>query len=189
MLQNVGSTLLQADGSYLFENRVVLTGNGTWTAPAGVSKIRYILVENGEDGEDGKDGDWDSTGENGKDGEGGKIKSETVGINEQQVFSYSVGQTTVLGPYSSSDGEVYPYGFTDIASGDVYGRTGVKSPLPGSGDGGVGGAGGEKGNRHTESSETAVSEVIDNYPGRGEPGSKGGTGCIVIWYDKPEADL
>lgn len=190
VLQNVGSTLLQADGSYLFENRVVLTGNGTWTAPAGVSKIRYIIVGNGKNGEDGKDGDWDSAGENGKDGEGGKIKSETVGINDQQVFSYSVGDTTVLGPYSNTDGLVYSYGFTDIASGDVYGRAGVKNPIPGSGDGGAGGFGGSKGNKHTKTDSYGnSSDVIDNYPGRGKPGSKGATGCIVIWYDKPEAEV
>ena len=190
VLQNVGSVLLQADGSYLFENRVVLTGSGNWTVPAGVSKIRYILVEDGEDGKDGDDGTWEEAGEDGEDGSGGKIKSETVGINDQQVFSYSVGKTTVLGPYSSSDGEIYSYGFTDIASGDVYGRTGVKSPLPGSGDGGAGGFGGSKGNKHTETDSYGnSSEVIDNYPGRGKSGSKGATGCIVIWYDKPEAEV
>lgn len=187
VLQNVGSVLLQADGSYLFENRVVLTGNGTWTAPAGVSKIRYILVGDGENGASGTDGTWDSAGEKGKDGEGGKIKSETVGINEQQVFAYSVSKTVAFGPYTNTDGYVYPYGFTDIASGDVYGRTGVKSPLPGSGDGGAGGFGGSKGNKHTETGSYWNSfEVIDNYPGRGKSGAKGATGCIVIWYDKPE---
>lgn len=219
VLQNAGSTLLQANGSYLFENRVVLTGNGTWTAPAGVSKIRYILVGDGENGAAGTDGTWDSAGEKGKDGEGGKIKSETVGINEQQVFAYSVSKAVAFGPYTNTDGYVYPYGFTDIASGDVYGRTGVKSPLPGSGDGGAGGAGGVKGNKHTEiitvekstrvstfstsgdgssgsggppsggssgGTTTVTVEVIDNYPGPGEPGVNGATGCIVIWYDKPE---
>lgn len=189
VLQNVGSALLQADGSYLFENRVVLTGSGNWTAPAGVSKIRYILVGDGENGAAGTDGTWDSAGEKGKDGEGGKIKSETVGINEQQVFSYSISKSVTFGPYTNSDGYVYPYGFTDIASGDSYGRTGVKNPLPGSGDGGAGGKGGRKGNRRTVSSDTAIVEVIDNYPGVGEPGVKGATGCIVIWYDKPEADV
>lgn len=225
VLQNVGSTLLQADGSYLFENRVVLTGNGTWTAPAGVSKIRYILVGDGENGAAGTDGTWDSAGEKGKDGEGGKIKSETVGINEHQVFAYSVSKTVAFGPYTNTDGYVYPYGFTDVASGDVYGRTGVKSPLPGSGDGGAGGSGGAKGNKHEEtitvdSSAKSVSrvasfsaegggdsseggnrhpssgggstnvtvEVIDNYPGPGQPGVNGATGCIVIWYDKPDAE-
>lgn len=187
VLQNVGSVLLQADGSYLFSDRVVLTGNGSWTAPAGVKQIRYILVGNGVDGADGTDGTWDEAGTDGADGTGGLIKSETIRINDQQVFAYSVGKTTTLGAYSNADGAVYPYGYTDISSGESYGRTGVKSPLPGSGDGGAGGFGGSKGNKHTETDSYWNSfEVIDNYPGRGKSGAKGATGCIVIWYDKPE---
>lgn len=231
VLQKVGSVLLQADGSYLFEERVVLTGNGTWTAPEGVLKIRYILVANGKNGESGTDGTWTEAGIDGVDGLGGAIVSDTVNINPQQTFDYSVGATTVFGPYNTSAGKVYPYGFTDIASGDVYGRSGVQSPLPGSGDGGAGGAGGIKGNKHYETytvsgaaavnyaAEKSVSvlasgegsgsgnvggggsggsggssgggstsitvEVIDNYPGTGTPGVPGGTGCIVVWYDKP----
>lgn len=192
VLQNVGSALLQADGSYLFEERVVLTTPGTWTAPAGVTQLRLILVEKGEDGQDGQDGTWDGAGEDGADGLGGLVWSGTVNINEQQVFQASFGEHTVFGQYSSANGKQYEYGFTDIGSGDVYGRTGVSSPLAGSGDGGAGGAGGVKGNTHEESytDEDGSSwsyTVIDNYPGEGQPGVNGATGCIVIWYDKPEA--
>lgn len=195
VLQNVGSVLLQADGSYLFTERVVLTGSGTWTAPTGVSQIRYILVGNGGNGADGTDGTWDVPGEKGQDGSGGLIASDTVNINPGQVFQYSVGTTTVFGQYSNSSGSVYPYGYTDVASGNVYGRTGVKSPVSGSGDGGAGGDGGVKGNKHTETVYEEGPEgepisftftVVDNYPGDGQPGVNGATGCIVLWYDKPE---
>ena len=192
VLQNVGSALLQADGSYLFEERVVLTTPGTWTAPAGVTQLRLILVEKGGDGQDGQDGTWDGAGEDGADGLGGLVWSGTVNINDQQVFQASFGEHTVFGQYSSANGKQYEYGFTDIGSGDVYGRTGVSSPLAGSGNGGAGGAGGVKGNTHEESytDEDGFSwsyTVIDNYPGEGQPGVNGATGGIVIWYDKPEA--
>lgn len=39
------------------------------------------------------------------------------------------------GVYSSANGNVYPNGFTDIQSGDSYGRTVVKYPINGTGDG------------------------------------------------------
>lgn len=192
VLQNVGSALLQADGSYLFEERVVLTTSGAWTAPAGVTQLRLVLVEKGEDGQDGRDGTWDGAGEDGADGLGGLVWSGTVNINEQQVFQASFGEHTVFGQYSSANGKQYEYGFTDIGSGDVYGRTGVSFPMAGSGDGGAGGSGGVKGNTHMEShtnedGSSGFHTVIDNYPGDGQPGVSGATGCIVIWYDKPEA--
>ena len=42
VLQGCESRLLQADGSFQFEERVVLTGAGEWTAPAGVTQLRVI---------------------------------------------------------------------------------------------------------------------------------------------------
>lgn len=201
VLQNVGSTLLQADGSYLFEESVVLTTDGTWTAPAGVSQLRLILVGKGENGQNGTDGTWDEAGVDGADGEGGLVWSSTVNINDQQEFQVSFGEHTIFGTYSSANGKRYEYGFTDIASGNVYGRTGVSSPMAGSGDGGSGGKGGEKGNKHTETVSadsgssttrgniapgggTITIEIVDNYPGEGEPGVSGATGCVVVYWDK-----
>lgn len=215
VLVNVASVLLQADGSFLFENRTIITQNGTWTAPDGVTRLRLILVGKGENGGKGGDGTWEAAGAKGTDGIGGKVWSGTVNINNQQQFSITIDEDTVFGPYSSADGEVYEYGFTDIASGNSYARTGVKAPIPGSGDGGAGGAGGIKGNRHQETitvsdssrkrsvragtggegggvvgpgggSHTETVTVIDNYPGPGEPGVDGVTGCVVVYWDIPE---
>lgn len=190
-MQGCQSTLLQADGSFLFENREIITQSGNWTAPAGVSQLRVILVGKGENGTDGTDGSWSEAGVPGVDGKGGKVWAGTISINEQQLFDVSIGEDTVFGQYSSANGQVFPLGYTDIASGSSYARTGVQSPVPGSGDGGAGGAAGVKGNRHTESSvdeegNTHSWTVVDNYPGTGGKGMSGVVGCAVIYWDKPE---
>ena len=191
VLINAASVLLQADGSFLFEDRAVITQSGSWTAPAGVTKLRVICVGKGENGTDGTDGSWSAAGENGVDGSGGKVWAGTININPQQVFSITIGDNTVFGQYSSANGQNYEYGYTDIASGDSFARTGVESPLPGSGDGGAGGIGGVKGNRHTETSydeegkPSGSRTVVDNYPGEGTAGKSGALGCVVIYYDKP----
>lgn len=190
-LINSASVLLQADGSFLFEDREVITQSGSWTAPAGVSQLRVICVGKGEDGTAGTDGSWSAAGENGVDGSGGKVWAGTININPQQVFSIAIGENTVFGQYSSANGQIYEYGYTDIASGDSFARTGVESPLPGSGDGGAGGIGGVKGNRHSEPSydkdgkPAGSHTVVDNYPGEGTAGKIGALGCVVIYYDKP----
>lgn len=215
VMQGCQSTLLQADGSFMFENTEVITQSGQWTAPAGATKLRIILVGHGGDGQDGEDGSWESAGADGADGLGGLVWSGTIDINPQQVFEVTIGQDTVFGAYSSANGERYANGYTDIASGSSYARTGVKSPIVGSGDGGAGGAGGIKGNKHQETitvsdssrkrsmragadggggvvdpgggSHTETVTVIDNYPGPGEPGVAGVNGCVVIYWDKEDA--
>ena len=150
VMQGCQSTLLQADGSFMFQSRAVITQSGTWTAPAGATQLRIICVGTGQDGTAGTDGSWEAAGVDGVDGAGGKVWAGTVNINPQQQFAVAIGDESVFGQYSSANGQVYPYGYTDIASGDSFARTGVRSPVPGSGDGGAGGAGGVKGNRHTE---------------------------------------
>ena len=190
VLQGCQSTLLQADGSFLYENREVITQSGVWTAPSGVTTLRLILVEKGGDGTDGADGTWSAAGADGVDGIGGKVWAGTVNINAGQTFDVSISDTaTVFGAYSSANGEVFPYGYTDVASGESYGRTGVKKPLPGSGDGGIKGIGGAQGRTHEESWKdkdgfTHYTDVIDRYPGKGTAGVKGATGCVVIYWDK-----
>ena len=195
VLQGCRSTLLQADGSFLFENRAVLTADGTWTAPAGVSRLFLILVGHGGDGTDGTDGTWDAAGVNGTDGLGGLVWAGTVSINEQQSFAVIIGEHTTFGAYSSANGQRFRYGYTDVRSGDSFARTGVSVPESGTGDGGAAGRGGVKGNRR-EVSHTVTDEdgntstewvtVIDNYPGKGTAGVNGVSGCAVVYWEKPE---
>lgn len=202
VLSNCKSVLLQADGSFLYQNRAVITESGTWTAPSGVTSLRVILSGKGSNGTDGTDGTWDEAGSDGVDGLGGKVWSGTININDGQSFDVHIEDDTVFGDYSSANGRVYEYGYTDIASGDSFARTGVKSPKQGSGDGGAKGIGGVKGNKHTESGKetikvenpetgemeettvTTLRTVIDNYPGKGTKGVNGVIGCAVIYWDK-----
>lgn len=189
VLQGCQSQLLQADGSFLYEQREVITESGTWIAPTGKTKLRVILVGKGNDGSNGTDGSWSKAGTDGVDGLGALIWSDTISINEQQSFDVSIGENTVFGAYSSANGNRYGNGYTDIQSGESYARTGVKSPRAGSGDGGVKGLGGNKGEMHevkrtgTDGSSWTRT-VIDAYPGKGTPGTPGAYGCVVVYYDK-----
>lgn len=198
VMQDCQSTLLQADGSFLFEERDVITQSGTWIAPAGVTRLRVILVGGGSGGANGTDGLWDEAGKDGMAGQGGKVWTGTISINDQQAFTVSIGPggeaqqaggDTVFGIYSSASGSVFNLGYTDVASGDSYARTGVQVPLAGSGDGGAGGIGGVKGNYHTEKNQGKGGQqqnivVIDNYPTDGTPGVAGAPGCVVVYWDK-----
>lgn len=199
VLRGCQSTLLQADGSFLFEEQAVLTASGSWTAPAGVTRLRLILVGGGDSGTAGEAGTWDSAGADGADGSGGRVWAATVDINPEQVFQAVIGQggadglpggATAFGPYTSGDGQTYPYGYTDIASGSSYARTGVQAPLAGSGDGGVRGEGGVQGHRRREPSYDSEGNqigshwAVDNEPGAGTPGTAGASGCVVIYWEK-----
>ena len=200
VLKDCQSILLQADGAFLFENMEILTESGQWTAPAQAgTTLRVILVGGGNGGNTGADGTWDAPGENGEDGVGALIWAGTIQINPQQTFEVTIGQgggigqdgtATVFGQYSSANGQRYSPSYTDVASGNAYGRTGVQSPAPNTGDGGKGGEGGIKGNRHEESftfpGGGGTRWVIDNYPGEGQPGKPGASGCVVIYWDKGE---
>ena len=196
VLQGCQSTLLQADGSFLFTERAVITQNGTWTAPAGKKKLFVILVGHGGNGTDGTDGTWDAAGVNGTDGLGGLVWAQTISINEQQSFAVTIGEHTTFGAYSSANGQRFRYGYTDVRSGESYARTGVAVPKSGTGDGGAAGRGGVKGNRREVSRPVTDEEgnistewvtVIDNYPGKGTAGVNGVVGCVVVYWEKEES--
>lgn len=196
VLHGCQSTLLQADGSFLFTERAVITQSGTWTAPAGKKKLFVILVGHGGNGTAGTDGTWDAAGVNGTDGLGGLVWAGTVSINEQQSFAVTFGEHTTFGAYSSANGKRYPNGYTDVRSGDSFARTGVAVPKSGTGDGGAAGRGGVKGNRREVSRPVTDEEgnistewvtVIDNYPGKGTAGVSGVAGCVVVYWEKEES--
>lgn len=202
VMQGCQSVLLQADGCFLFENREVITKSGTWTAPAGVSKLRVIIGNGGGAGTNGTDGTWEEAGVDGVDGIGGKVFATTININEKQSFDVvigaggvngSAGGVTTFGAYSGESGKIFTPAYTDIASGDAFGRTGVVAPLAGTGDGGAKGKGGVKGNKRTvtvrgedEDGNPTIDfkTVIDNYPGKGTAGKPGASGFVVVYWDK-----
>ena len=193
VLQGCQSKLLQADGSYLYTERAIFTESGSWTAPAGKTRLRVILVGHGGNGTAGEDGDFDAAGADGTDGLGGLVWADTIQINEQQTFAIVIGEVSTFGVYSSANGQRYPNGFTDIQSGDSFARTGVAVPESGTGDGGKGGKGGNKGEKHRETNYDFDGNPIGSYtvvdvePGKGTSGAIGASGCVVVYWDKEES--
>lgn len=189
VMQGCQSQLLQADGSFLYQGREVITTPGTWKAPAGKKSLRVILVGKGGDGTRGQDGTWDAAGADGVDGLGGLVWAGTININEGQEFPVTFGEDTTFGAYSSANGKRYDNGYTDVASGDSFARTGVAKPRAGTGDGGAKGTGGEQGRRKKvkwtdESGASHSYWKIYSYPGIGADGAMGASGCVVVYWDK-----
>lgn len=193
VLQGCRSSMLQADGSYLWTEFYVIRQSGTWKAPPGVTQLRIVLGQGGQGGGVGQSGQWkpigDSNiqnngfdpvpGEPGTDGAGGAIWYGVIDINPEQEFDVILGQGgepgeeygkpgtmgghTSFGPFTSEEGRYYENGYTDIANGQAFSRPGVPAPLPGTGDGGAGGEGGEPGEGYLK--------VTEYYP-EGGTGSK-----------------
>lgn len=189
VMQGCQSQLLQADGSFLYQGREVITSPGTWKAPAGKKSLRVILVGKGGDGTRGQDGTWDAAGADGVDGLGGLVWAATININDGQEFPVTFGEDTTFGAYSSANGKRYENGYTDVASGDSFARTGVAKPRAGTGDGGAKGTGGAQGRRKKvkwtdESGASHSYWKIYSYPGIGADGAMGASGCVVVYWDK-----
>ena len=170
VLKNNRNVWLQADGSYLYERMVVLTGSGEWTPPAGVTEIRYIMGQGAQGSTAGQNGigpirydpDWDETpsinAADGQPGKPGRILSGTAMVNPGIPVAYYCGKGTAAGAYgddvpegedttlgpnlTTANGKIYSPNFTDIASGNAYGRADVEKPLDGTSDGAKAGAGG-----------------------------------------------
>lgn len=192
VMQGCQSQLLQADGSFLYQGREIITTPGTWKAPAGKKSLRVILVGKGGDGTRGQDGTWNAAGADGVDGLGGLVWAGTININDGQEFPVAFGENTTFGAYSSANGKRYENGYTDVASGDSFARTGVAKPRAGTGDGGAKGTGGTQGRRHRETSYDLDGNPsgsyweIDAYPGIGTNGKSGVLGCVVVYWDKED---
>lgn len=218
VLKNCTAKLLQADGSYLWTEYAVIRESGTWTAPAGVSQLRIVLGQGGQGSGPGGDGYITlagnlgnsmeaGPGEDGVDGHGGKIWYGVIDINPQQEFTVVLGQGgapgtvvgqpgyegghTSFGAYTSEEGQLYPGGYTDIANGQAFARTGVEVPLPGTGDGAKGGAGGDPGvgylrtEKRLHGGTDKVVLVVQKPGGPGHPGVRGATGFVMVTWEKP----
>ena len=220
VLQGCQSKLLQADGSYLYDAFEIIRESGTWTAPPGVTHLRLVLGQGGQGGGYGGDGYVAGSGvlpgsgvaagygDPGADGLGGKVWFDTVTINAGQTFSVSLGAggaaaatqgaegseggETTFGVYSSANGQRYPNGYTDIANGQVFARTGVAVPESGTGDGGKGGDGGDPGQGYwkqlfwDDGRPRGWDFVVTKEPGKGKPGKSGASGFVMVTWDKSE---
>lgn len=220
VLQGCRTSLLQADGSYLYTEFAIMDADdGTFTAPAGVTEFRLVLSDGGQGGARGADGYVSGSGnipgqgtaagygDQGINGNGGKVWYGTIHLNPGETVSYhrgaggaasntvgtpgAEGQHSTFGVYSSANGTLYPGGYTDIANGQTFCRTGVAAPLPGSGDGGKGGDGGEPGAGYWEQEfwpdgrPKGWDFIITKRPGPGKPGVAGASGFIMLTWAKP----
>ncbi|WP_312281889.1 hypothetical protein [Oscillibacter sp.] len=153
-----------------YNNRVLLTGEGTWTVPEGAIRGKCVLISPGTGGTAGMDGEagansvlhYSGTGTKtagpgvggkgglgGKAGLGGKILEVEILLTPGAHISYHAhsggepgedGQATTFGAYSSASGERMPGGYIDGMTGEVFGAPGIDGV-----DGGDGGDGGSSG--------------------------------------------
>lgn len=225
VLQGCQSKLLQADGSYLFQEFAVIRESGKWKAPANVknNQLRVVIGSGGQGGSRGHDGFVSGSGnipgagvtsgygEDGIDGQGGRVWYGVININLEQEFNVvlgaggaasdvagvpgEMGGVTTFGAYSSANGELYDVGYTDIANGQSFARTGVEAPLDGTGDGGKGGKGGDPGEGYwkqqfwSDGRPKGWDFIITKEPGPGHPGVDGASGFVMVTWDKEDAEL
>ncbi len=135
-----------------YSNRIILTSGSSWIVPAGINKLRVILVGGGAGGyggENGKNGVYvegtsvkkgGAGGSGGVGGASGKILNTTLNVTVGQSLSYSIGQggiggnanssgsvgtDTILSTLSSANG-AESNEYVDIFTGDRYALIGKK---------------------------------------------------------------
>ena len=171
------------EGGNNYEHSQILTGSGTFTVPAGVTKMRIIVVQGGQGGGYGTAGQG-SQGENpgeggdaGVPGHAGKVYSLDINTAPGRTFAYSCGTggtpgasageegaeggETTFGIYSSANGDIPTNGVINMLTGDVYAKPGAVG-IPGA-------KGGEAGaNEYGES----ATDGTTTWPG--------GVGCAYV---------
>ena len=159
----VGFTPAQPESAEYFDERVLLTGSGTWTPPEGTEALTVVLIGDGQDGTAGQNGEGVALtgqtipntcsgsfpsapagkgGKAGAPGSGGKIFQITIDITPGMSFSYATSQNgeAVFGSHSSAEGSASASGYYDDVTGKTYARQGAVGY-----DGGDGGAPGASG--------------------------------------------
>ena len=208
VMRNMPSYLVQSPNDSTYQNKVVLTGTGTWTGPDGVTQIKVTVIQGGTGGRGGGGGimvyrGWSSPDDTvgGDPGAGGKALIVEIGINAGQEFSYSCGAAgvggagggegangsygaeggeTTFGQFTSANGKLYANGLMDIQTGAVYASPG-NSTAAGYGCGGVGGKQGENGYMYDEmDGNIVVDTVVAKEPTPGTKGADGKPGCVIV---------
>lgn len=138
VLQGCRSRLLQADGSYLWTEFVVLDQDeGDWTAPEGVTEFRLVLSDGGQGGGVGQEGQYASAGSSnisfsgyntaygnpGVDGAGGKVWFGTIRLNPGAAVHYKRGAGGAPGSVygeAGAPGQPSTFGAYSSADGQLY---------------------------------------------------------------------
>lgn len=215
VMTNTQAYFVQSTGATLYENYDILTEDGTWAVPDGVTEVQIIAIGGGAGGENGTDGTWSANGAGGAGGAGGKIWYGTVGVNAGQQLQVHIGaggaagtdgDATTVGTYSSANGQRYN-GYAVATLGGAYGLNGLDGEIGPVGyyqrqlgrwsinvetyNGTAGrdntGNGGNGGNGGIRGISGTDGEQthIKRYPTDGGKGGQGGSGVAIISYDKP----
>lgn len=137
-----------------YENVDIITTDGTWVVPAGVDRIRIVLIGGGQAGQRGRNGSSASEGSYGRGGmgsaggNGGSVwlmdfdnptdVSVTLGAGGASNGAYGTATTATMGgnTYSSADGAPTPTGYREILNNVIYatkGANGINGEDGGSG--------------------------------------------------------
>ena len=175
VMRNMPSYLVQSPNDFLYSNKTVLTGAGTWASPI-TGTIKITVIGGGNGGMGGGGGVYKSSGPGGfshfdppdttggEGGPGGKVFIVEFSVTAGQTIAYSCGEggaggpggygngtpgspgaDTTFGVFSSENGTVYANGIMDVQSGTVYARAGASYGSSISGSYGSGGTGGIQG--------------------------------------------
>lgn len=142
--------------------RVVLTGSGSWSVPAGVTEVTAVLIDKGLNGSAGSRGTVGTVssysarvdnnnhtvsvdrgaggagGVGGAGGAGGRIFRVGIAVTPGAAISYNAASnSTTFGSASSASGARSDTGYTDPVTGTIYARPGADGIA-----GAAGGAGG-----------------------------------------------
>jgi hypothetical protein len=172
VMRSSPSELVQSPNDSMYQNKIVLTGSGTWTAPqAGAIKITLIGGGNGGMGGGGGNMLWGDSfdpkdNDGGIGGNGGKVFIIETTATKNQAYTYTCGAAgtggaggakgqdgakgtdggaTTFGVFTSANGKIYTSGLMDIQSGAVYAQKGADYAGTITGLEGSGGAGGKQG--------------------------------------------
>ena len=168
-------------GGNNYEHSETLTGSGTFTVPAGVTKMRITVVQGGQGGGYGFTGQGSQGpepgegGDAGTPGQAGKVFSVDINVTPGRTFAYSCGEggepgenpgedgalggETTFGIYTSANGDVPTSGIVNMLTGDIYAKPG-EAGIPG----------GKGGPEKTGNYGDAVTDGVTTWPG--------GEGCM-----------
>lgn len=154
-----------------YSNRIVLTSGTSWQAPAGVNKVRVILIAGGGGGFRGGEGQrgilGGAGGVAGLGGESGKVLNTTLNVSSGQNISYAIGlggnegnagTDTVFGSLTTANGSNSGE-YVDIYTGERFAQNGKKGF-----DGGKG------------SNQTSMGNEVNGF----KPGAYGQTDSLNV---------
>lgn len=164
----VGFKPPQVDDSQTLDERIVLTGSGTYQIPAGTTLVRYVLISGAQGGHCGQKGgdvgtspsvswsdptwgdqyrgcglaDGGAGGEGGAPGAGARILEGTLDISDIASIPYSCGVGGLGAAYDPDDPDGSAGSDTELGAATTAGaqapETGYTDPITGEKYGGIG---------------------------------------------------